>query len=477
MRRTKIVATLGPATSNVEMITRLITAGIDVARLNFSHGTQDEHGRMIGLVREAARRAERPVAIMQDLQGLKIRTGALVGGEPVELHAGQSFSITTRPGPGSAQQVSTSYQGLPQDVRPGETLLISDGLIELAIERITADTVETRVIHGGSLREHQGINLPGSAISAPALTEKDMDDLRFGLAQGVDYVAVSFIQRAADVRQVTEFIADAGYDTPVIAKLEKPQALVGLEAILHEVAGVMVARGDLGVEIPPEEVPTAQKRIIRAANCMAVPVITATQMLESMVRNPRPTRAEASDVANAIFDGTDAVMLSAESAVGAYPVQAVEMLARIAVQADRPGPEHGDQAPSIAWPPASSIAGVIGEAAGMATRTPPIKAVVALTRSGATARLIAQLRPPVPILALTPYEHICRRLSLIWGVIPVQTIYSDDLIAVEQQVLGLVQKLGLAQPGDWIVLTGGHPFAQRAATNFLKVVQVEGEPG
>jgi pyruvate kinase len=472
MRRTKIVATLGPASQSAERIAQLIAAGMDMARLNFSHGNHDDHGRTLSLVREAAQQAGRPVAIMQDLQGLKIRTGLLAGGQPVELLAGQPFSITTRLVPGSAEQVSTTYQELPHDLRPGETLLISDGLIELEVEQVSTDTVHTRVIHGGMLRERQGINLPGSLVSAPVFTEKDLADLQFGLAQGVDYVAISFVQRAADVHKVREIITAAGYSTPVIAKLEKPQALEQLDAILHEVAGVMVARGDLGVEIPLEEVPTAQKRIIHAANCMAVPVITATQMLESMVQNPRPTRAEASDVANAIFDGTDAVMLSAESAIGAYPVQAVQMLARIATHADSHNPQRSVAAPNKIWPQASSIAGVIGEAAGTATHTPSIKAVVALTRSGATARLIAQLRPQVPILALTPYAHICRRLSLIWGVIPVQTTYNEDLASIERQAEGLVQSLGLARAGDWIVLTGGHPFTQRASTNFLKVVQV-----
>jgi pyruvate kinase len=472
MRRTKIVATLGPATRSVELIAQLIAAGMDVARLNFSHGSHEEHGRTLSMVREAAAQAGRSVAIMQDLQGLKIRTGSLAGGAPVELRAGQTFSITTRPGPGSAHQVSTSYQELPQDLRPGEALLLSDGLIELVVEQVSADTVHTRVIHGGVLNERQGINLPGSVVGAPVFTAKDLADLQFGLAQEVDYVAISFVQRAADVRKVRELIAAAGYSTPVIAKLEKPQALEQLDEILYEVGGVMVARGDLGVEIPLEEVPTAQKRIIHAANCMAVPVITATQMLESMVHNPRPTRAEASDVANAIFDGTDAVMLSAESAIGAYPVQAVEMLARIAAHADSHSPQRSVAAPSKIWPQASSIAGVIGEAAGSATRTPAIKAVVALTRTGATARLIAQLRPQAPILALTPYEHTCRRLSLIWGVIPVQTNYREDLAEIERQVDGLVQGLGLAQAGDWVALTGGHPFTQQASTNFLKVVQV-----
>ncbi|HMQ29231.1 MAG TPA: pyruvate kinase [Chloroflexaceae bacterium] len=472
MRRTKIVATLGPATSTPEQIGALIAAGMNVARLNFSHGTQEEHGRTIAAVREAAGRLGRPVAIMQDLQGLKIRTGPLAGGGPVELEPGEVFAITTRQVPGSAQEVSTSYQELPRDVRPGEALLVSDGLLELVIEEVSGDTVRTRVVHGGALREHQGINLPATAVSAPVLTPKDRDDLRFGLAQGVDYVAVSFVRRAADVRQVAELIADAGHDTPIVAKIEKPQALDELEQILELVGGVMVARGDLGVEMPLEQVPTIQKELIAEANCRGVPVITATQMLESMVRNPRPTRAEASDVANAIYDGTDAVMLSAESAIGAFPAAAVTMMARIAAHADGRRGQHAKPPPSKMWPPAVSVAGVIGQAAGAVTGTPPIRAVVALTRTGNTARLIAHLRPPVPILALTPYEHICRRLSLVWGVTPVRADYDDDLAAVERTVNGLVQAHGLAQPGDWIVLTGGHPLTRHATTNFLKVIQV-----
>lgn len=472
MRRTKIVATLGPATSTAEQIEALIAAGMDVARLNFSHGTQAEHGRTVAAVREAAARQGRPVAIMQDLQGLKIRTGPLAGGGPVELEPGAAFAITTRQVPGSAQEVSTTYQELPRDVRPGEALLVSDGLIELAIEAVSGDTVRTRVVHGGALREHQGINLPGTAVSAPVLTPKDVADLRFGLAQGVDLVAVSFVRRAADVRMVADAIADAGHDTPIIAKIEKPQALDELEAILEEVGGIMVARGDLGVEMPLEQVPTIQKELIGEANCRGVPVITATQMLESMVRNPRPTRAEASDVANAIYDGTDAVMLSAESAIGAFPAEAVAMMARIAAHADGQRGRHAQPPPSRLSPSAASVAGVIGQAAGAVTGTPPIRAVVALTRTGNTARLIAHLRPAVPILALTPYDHICRRLSLVWGVTPVRADYDDDLAAVERTVNALVQAHGLAQPGDWVVLTGGHPLTRHATTNFLKVVQV-----
>lgn len=474
MRRTKIVATLGPASNRPEQIAQLIAAGMDVARLNFSHGTQADHAEILRRVRQASADAGRPVAVLQDLQGPKIRTGALAGGEPVELVAGQAFTITTRTLVGDAARVSTTYQELPHDVRPGDRILLSDGLIELQVRGSDAVEVQTEVVHGGALREHQGINLPGVRVSAPAVTEKDIADLHFGLAQEVDYVAISFVRAASDVQQVKDLIAKAGKDTPVIAKIERPEALDVLPEILAITDAVMVARGDLGVEMPPERVPIVQKQIVEAANRSGVPVITATQMLESMIAKPRPTRAEASDVANAIIDGTDAVMLSGETAAGSYPVEAVQMMALIAEVVEASG-RRGDQAATPRWslPEVQSIPRAIGAAACTIAQSLPVRAIVVFTRTGSSARLVAHYRPQTPILAFTPNEEVYRRLSLIWGVTPIHGEMADKLDDFEQRIQSVLVSRGFAQSGDAVVMTGGHPTYRQGPTNFVKVVKIE----
>ena len=473
MRRTKIVATIGPASGSPEMIMRLLEAGMDVARLNFSHGTYEEHAQRIATLREAARTLDRPLAILQDLQGPKIRTGPLVDDRPVQLRAGERFDITTHEIVGTAARVSTTYTALPHDVQSGDRILLSDGLIELRVLETTDDEVRTEVIFGGELREHQGINLPGVNVSAPALTPKDAADLDFGLEQGVDYVALSFVRRAVDIQIIKQRIAAASKATPVIAKIEKPEALDDLAAILEASDAIMVARGDLGVEMPPERVPVVQKQLIEAANAAGVPVITATQMLDSMIRNPRPTRAEASDVANAIIDGTDAVMLSGETAAGQFPVESIQMMARIAEAAEASG-RHGDLH-SMAAPPnmqANNVANAISAAACAIVQTLPVRAVVAFTMSGSTARLVAHLRPTVPILAFTPNEIVCRRLNLVWGVTPIMCDYVDRLDDLGVRLGEILLARGFAQPGDTIVMTGGHPIAARGQTNFVKVMQL-----
>ncbi|WP_322822896.1 pyruvate kinase [Chloroflexus sp.] len=474
MRRTKIVATLGPATSTPERIAGLIRAGMNVARLNFSHGTHAEHAARIAMVRRAAAEAGRHVAILQDLQGPKIRTGPLENGQPVELVAGQRFVITTEPIIGDAHRVSTTYRALPLDVRPRDRILLSDGLIELVVTGHTDTEVETEVVHGGRLREHQGINLPGVRVSAPAATEKDLADLAFGLEQGVDYVALSFVRRASDVREVKEFIRRAGKQTPVIAKIERPEALDVLPEILAEADGIMVARGDLGVEMPPERVPIVQKQIIAAANQALLPVITATQMLESMIHNPRPTRAEASDVANAIIDGTDAVMLSGETAAGAYPIEAVQMMALIAdaVEASYTGGQHSTT-PRWSIAPAQSTPLAIAAAACTIANSLPVRFIVVLTQSGASARLVSHYRPDVPILAFCPSEETARRTSLYWGVTPVVIEARDRLDELEQQIVRMMRETGMVRKGDLIVLSGGHPVYRYGPTNFLKVITIE----
>lgn len=474
MRRTKIVATLGPATSTPERIAGLIRAGMNVARLNFSHGTQAEHAARIAMVRRAAAEAGRHVAILQDLQGPKIRTGPLEHGQPVELVAGQRFVITTEPIIGDAHRVSTTYRALPLDVRPRDRILLSDGLIELVVTGHTDTEVETEVVHGGRLREHQGINLPGVRVSAPAATEKDLADLAFGLEQGVDYVALSFVRRADDVREVKEFIRRAGKQTPVIAKIERPEALDVLPEILAEADGIMVARGDLGVEMPPERVPIVQKQIIAAANQALLPVITATQMLESMIHNPRPTRAEASDVANAIIDGTDAVMLSGETATGAYPIEAVQMMALIAdaVEASYTGGQHSTT-PRWSIAPVQSTPRAIAAAACTIANSLPVRSIVVLTQSGASARLVSHYRPDVPILAFCPSEETARRTSLYWGVTPIVIEARDRLDELEQQIVRIMRETGMVRKGDLIVLSGGHPVYRYGPTNFLKVITIE----
>lgn len=476
MRRTKIVATLGPASDSEAQLRQLIEAGLDVARVNFSHGTHEEHAARIARVRAQAEAVGKPVAILQDLQGPKIRTGELKNKQPVVLQSGATFTITTDPYVGDAHRVSTTYQGLPRDVQPEDRILLSDGLIELQVTGVRGDDVITQVVTGGSLRENQGINLPGTAVNTSAITEKDREDLEFGLEQGVDFVAMSFVRRAVDVQQLKDLIAAAGRNTPVVAKIEKPQALDDLPAILEVADVVMVARGDLGVEMFPERVPLAQKTIIQSAAERNVVVITATQMLESMIHNPRPTRAEASDVANAIFDGTDAVMLSGETAVGKYAVEAIQMMHRIAVTTEESAryKEQIDLVHDMRRPrhrPDSSLA--ISHAARTIADIVDVAAIVAFTQSGYTARLVSKDRPPVPIYALTPEPDIARRLALYWGVVPLVCPPIDRLDDLTDYMTNLLLENRCVQRGDRVVMTGGHPLVVRGPTNFIKIIEIK----
>ncbi len=475
MRRTKIVATLGPSTQTHERIVGLIKAGMNVARLNFSHGTHADHAAMIAMVRRASAETGRPITILQDLQGPKIRTGPLVDAQPVELVAGQRFSITIEPVMGTAERVSTTYPELPADVRVRDRILLSDGLIELVVTARNDSEVATEVIHGGRLKQYQGINLPGVRVSAPAATAKDLEDLRFGIEQGVDLVALSFVRQAADLVSVKEIIRHSGQTIPVIAKIERPEALDVLPEILALADGVMVARGDLGVEMAPERVPLVQKQIIDAANRAMVPVITATQMLESMIHNPRPTRAEASDVANAIIDGSDAVMLSGETAAGRYPIESVQMMALIADAIEGGASVGGSDIATPRWaiPEVHSTPRAIADAACTIARTLPVRVIAVLTQSGSSARLVSHYRPRVPIIALCPNEQVARRVNLYWGVTPLQIRVADRLDDLERQVQLLLQDYGIMQRGDSMVLTGGHPIYRHGQTNFLKVITLE----
>ena len=466
--RTKIVATVGPASESEAALRQLIQAGVDVFRLNFSHGTHAGHRRVARRIRRLAKALDANVCLLQDLQGPKIRTGKLRDGGPVFLEQGSRTVITTRDVEGTAECFSTSYRALPKDVKRGDRILLADGLLELRVTGTTKDEVRCKVIDGGPLGEHKGINLPGVAVSSPALTDKDREDLRFGLELGVDAVALSFVRRGADIESARRLIRRHGGDAPVVAKIEKPEAIGELDAILDAADAVMVARGDLGVEMAPEMVPVLQKQIIQAANRRAMPVIVATQMLESMMTNPRPTRAEASDVANAIFDRTDAVMLSGETAVGRYPVQTVRMMRRIAEAAEqvaRQGHREDEEADD------GTIPGAIADAAVHAADDIDAAALVVFTMSGATARLLSQRRPACPIHAFSPVPETCHRLAMVWGVEahPVRLADSvDDLLAdAEARLRGLKA----VKRGDAIVLVGG-TTPLPGATNVVKVVRV-----
>lgn len=473
MRRTKIVCTIGPATNSEERLEELIRAGMNVARLNFSHGTQQDHAVVIERIRSLSARLESPIAILQDLQGPKIRVGSLQDGKPVKLIDGATITITTRDVEGNEEIVPTTYEALPQDVQPGDRVLLDDGLLELRVLS-TADTdVVCKVLHGGVLKEHKGINLPGVAVSAPALTSKDRDDLRFGVAHDVDYVALSFVRRPEDVLEAKYLIRQFQMELkggkspeaiPLIVKLEKPEAIAHLDAILEVTDGVMVARGDLGVEMSLEKVPLIQKRVITKCNELGLPVITATQMLESMVSNPTPTRAEVTDVSNAILDGTDAVMLSAETAAGAYPIEAVQMMVRIALETE--AEDRVARQPPHQW---RTQAHAVSHAARALSEEASVRAIVVFTRSGTSAHLISKDRPHVPILAYTPSEHVYSQLALWWGVLPYRIELggtTEELIDVVDQRL---QEDNLIHKGEYVVIMGGLPVASRTRTNFLKL--------
>jgi pyruvate kinase len=471
-RRAKIVCTLGPATDNPEVLVALLTAGMDVARLNFSHGSHLEHGRRLRKLRAAAATCGRAVAVMQDLQGPKIRTGSLEGGRRVELRNGAPITITTRPVPCNDRFISTTFQRLPQEVRPGNSILLSDGLIELNVEGIKGTEVLCRVMNGGELGEHQGINLPGVALGISALTKKDREDLAFGIQNRVDYVALSFVRRAEDVLALKRILTRAERPIPVVAKLEKPEAIDQLDDILRATDAVMVARGDLGVELPPEMVPAIQKRIIHRASAMRVPVITATQMLESMRVHPRPTRAEASDVANAVIDGTDALMLSGETATGHYPVKAVEMMARIISVTEKTQRSAGfrdmwDRAEVLDVPEA------ICETVAHMTAELDLKAVAVFTQSGSSARLISKYRPRVPVFAFSPFDSVLRRTALYWGVAPVHMRRLQSTDKMVEAAARRLREMGVVSQGDFVAVIAGNPIAKRGSTNILKVHRIE----
>jgi pyruvate kinase len=464
-KRTKIIATIGPASSSPAMIAKLIHAGMDAARLNFSHGDRRDHRKRIRLIRSEAAKAGRHIAVIQDLQGPKLRVGEMKDGA-VMLKKGSEITVTTRRVLGTSEIISVTYPRLTKDLQIDNRVLLDDGRLELRVVEKVAAGLLCRVVSGGLLRSNKGVNLPGAALSLPSLSPKDKEDIVFGAKQGVDYIALSFVRSAEDIVNTRRFIRSLDRQTPIIAKIEKPEAVENLDEIIAAADGIMVARGDLGVEVSPEQVPLLQKEIIKACNRAEKPVITATQMLESMIENAQPTRAEASDVANAILDGTDCVMLSGETAMGKHPVQAVEVMARIAVQTE----------PSLCSIPPDVHVSTEGEsvahAACRAAEEQRARAIVAFTQSGSTALLVSKHRPAVRIIAATPIERIARLVCLYWGVTPLvlkTKRTTDDMISSVERAM-IRQKM--VDCRDLIVITAGVPVGVAGSTNMMKIHHV-----
>ncbi|MDA0265554.1 MAG: pyruvate kinase [Cyanobacteria bacterium] len=467
LHRTKIVATIGPASSTHETLLQMVHAGMSVARLNFSHGSYAEHTRMIDLLRQVSRETDHPITLLQDLQGPKIRVGTLAP-EGIELLEGATLTLVPTGKEEQPTDITIDYPYLADEAEPGMQVLLDDGLLELKIETVAPARVTCRVVQGGLLKSRKGVNLPDLSLQLPAMTEKDEKDLAFGVSQGVDWVSLSFVRRADDIVALKQRLVELGApETPVIAKIEKPQAIANLDAILAVTDGVMVARGDLGVEMKAEKVPLLQKRIIQACNRKSIPVITATQMLDSMIHNPRPTRAEASDVANAIIDGTDAVMLSGESAVGKFPVRAVQMLARIAQ----------DVEPELSFvnnpPETSDATHALSEALKTIDKTLDLQCIVSFTESGYTAMIAAAERPKSPVVALTPDRDVYHRLNLVWGVKPIlidERMGTFETMVSQAEACLLERKM--TAPGDMVLMLGGIPASLRQGTNFLKIHKI-----
>ncbi|MBN3951035.1 MAG: pyruvate kinase [Nostoc sp. NMS7] len=468
LRRTKIVATIGPATSSPEMLKAIIEAGATTLRLNFSHGTHADHQRSIRLIRQTAFELNQPVAILQDLQGPKIRLGKFDNGSIV-VAKGDRFTLTNRPVVGTQEISCVTYDYLAEEVPVGAKILLDDGRVEMLVEEINRDKgdLHCRITVPGKLSNNKGVNFPGVYLSVKAMTDKDREDLMFGLDQGVDWVALSFVRNPQDMIEIKELISSTGKQVPVIAKIEKHEAIEQMEAILALCDGVMVARGDLGVELPAEDVPVLQKRLIATANRLGIPIITATQMLDSMVSNPRPTRAEVSDVANAILDGTDAVMLSNETAVGSFPVEAVATMARIAERMEQEEVQHLNLRSSR--DARRSIPNAISQAVGQIAEQLGAAAIMTLTQTGATARNVSKFRPQTPILAVTPHVNVARQLQMVWGVKPLLVLGLPSTGQTFQAAINVAQELKLLSEGDLVVMTAGTLQGISGSTDLIKV--------
>jgi pyruvate kinase len=466
-RRVKIVATIGPASSSLERLEELFRTGADVFRLNFSHGTQDDHATVVERIRTVEKKTGRPIGILADLQGPKLRVGRFAAGYTV-LQGGRTFRLDLQARPGDGQRVQLPHPEIIAAAGPGSMLLLDDGRIKLEVTRQTPEWLETRIIVGGRLSDHKGVNLPGLVLPIPALTTKDRSDLDFALSHGCDWIGLSFVQRPEDVAEARELIGDRAF---ILSKIEKPGALQSIEEVLRLSDGIMVARGDLGVEMPAEDVPILQKRLIRAAHRFGRPVVVATQMMESMIEAPAPTRAEASDVATAVFDGADAVMLSAESATGKYPVETVRMMDRIVARTEDDDDLRAARA-GMRPKPEKSAADAISAAAQQVAETIEAKAIVAFSLSGRTAIRIARERPNTPILGLTPSLQTARRLALVWGVHALTSESTHTMSETVAQATALALKTGFAKRRDEIVVIAGVPFGRSGGTNSLRVAQV-----
>ncbi|GAB6926641.1 pyruvate kinase [Paenibacillus sp. JCM 10914] len=471
MRKTKIVCTIGPSSESLENTKKLIMAGMNVARLNFSHGDFEEHGNRIKNIRQGCEELNKTVAILLDTKGPEIRTGKLEV-EPIELVQDEYITLTTEEILGDKNRLSITYKDLPQDVQVGSTILIDDGLIGLTVVEIQGTEIRCRIVNGGTIKSKKGVNVPGVAISLPGITEKDAGDIIFGIEQGIDFIAASFVRKASDVLEIRELLkSHNGEHIQIISKIENQQGVDNLDEILEVSDGLMVARGDLGVEIPAEEVPLVQKRMIEKCNVAGKPVITATQMLDSMQRNPRPTRAEASDVANAIFDGTDAIMLSGETAAGKYPVESVLTMSRIAEKAES-ALNHREMFLKQRIAQETSVTEAISQSVAISALDLNAKAIISSTESGQTARMVSKYRPEAPIVAVTTQDRTLRRLALTWGVTPVRGEQASSTDEMFDYALQGGVKSGLVKEGDLVVITAGVPLGRSGSTNLLKVDQI-----
>ena len=479
MKKTKIICTMGPNTDNRQIMYDLVKNGMDVARFNFSHGDYEEQKARMDLLKEVRRELKRPVAILLDTKGPETRTGLLEGGEKVTLQAGETFTLTSREIVGNDKICSQTYERLSSDVKPGNFVLIDDGLIALEVQETTDTDVICRVVNGGELGQKKGINVPNVDVKLPAITEKDKEDILFGISQGIDYIAASFVRTGEAVREIKELLkANGGEKISVIAKVENAEGLKNIDEIIRESAGVMVARGDLGVEIPPQEVPHVQKTIIQKCNSQYKPVITATQMLDSMIRNPRPTRAEVTDVANAIYDGTDAIMLSGETAMGKYPVEALQMMVSIAESTEPylDYKEYIDGYNSLVGN--ANVASAVGKAAVETAINIKAACIITPTVSGQTARLISNFRPKMPIYAVSPNNWALRKMQLYWGVTPLVGYEEDSTENIISHAMYVAKRDKLVKKGDLVVFTAGDPATnvvtgEGAVTNMMHVIEAK----
>lgn len=471
MRKTKIVCTIGPSSESLENIKKLIMAGMNVSRLNFSHGDFEEHGNRINTIRKASEELGKSVAILLDTKGPEIRTGVLKE-DSLELVQDEFITLTTEEIKGDKDRISITYENLPNDVEVGSTILIDDGLIGLTVVDIQGTEIKCRIVNGGTIKSKKGVNVPGVAISLPGITEKDANDIKFGIEQGIDFIAASFVRKASDVLEIRQLLEKHNAShIQIISKIENQQGVDNLDEILEVSDGLMVARGDLGVEIPAEDVPLAQKMMIEKCNIAGKPVITATQMLDSMQRNPRPTRAEASDVANAIFDGTDAIMLSGETAAGKYPIESVLTMSRIAEKAES-ALEYHEIFMKQANAQQTTVTEAISQAVANSALELNAKAIVTSTETGYTARMISKYRPKSPIIAVTTEDQTLRRLALTWGVTPVKGNYASSTDEMFDYAMKGGLESGLVKEGDLVVITAGVPLGRSGSTNLIKIGQI-----